>query len=87
MAQYKQWQFDEELQKMIDEARARGEARVRVIARELHKRVVTNPSANHRMPMACNAMWDLYHRKGGKVIHTTPGGKSTTIEIEYKTGG
>ena len=36
-----------------------------------------------RMPSVCNAMYQCMETSD-KVLHTTPSGKSSTIEIEYK---
>ena len=86
MAQFTQIQFKRELELMLAEAKANGQRRLRVVSRNLHDRVVkTN---DHRMPMACNAMWDLWSQQGSsndRIVRTTPSGKSSTIEIEFDT--
>ena len=78
--------FDTELSRMLEDQRADGESACRVVARDLHRRVVGGSQPN-RMAMACNAMWKLWERQGSlpdRIIRTTPSGRSTTIEIEYR---
>lgn len=78
--------FDTELSRILDEERAAGRETYRVVARDLHRRVIGGSQPN-RMVMACNAMWKLWERQGSlpdRIIHTTPSGRSTTIEIEYR---
>lgn len=77
--------FDAELRRMLAEARAAGQDRRRVISRDLHRRVVGGSQPNH-MPSACSAMWKLWREQGGderNVVHTTPSGRSSTIEIDF----
>ena len=82
---FRQAEFETELHRMLEEARAAGMERCRVISRDLHQRVVGGSQSN-RMPSACAAMWKLWREQGScdrSVIHTTPSGRSSTIEIEY----
>ena len=79
-------QFEEELSRMLDEARAAGKTSCRVVARDLHRRVVGGSKPN-RMPMACTAMWELWRKQGRseeRIVRTTRSGLSTTIEIEFR---
>ena len=83
---YTQIQFEKELNTMLEEALAQGYTRLRVVAKELHDRVVK--TKDNRMPLACNALWNLWRQQGSRdyrIIHTTKSGQSTTIEIEYHT--
>ena len=78
--------FNEELRRMLEMAHKAGKTSCRVISRDLHRGVIGESRAN-RMPMACNAMWKLWEEQGsvpGRIIHTTPKGRSSTIEIEYQ---
>ena len=82
---YRQQEFYAELQKMLREANAAGQARVCIVAKKLHDRVVkTN---ENRMRMACKAMRKLKEQQGikAKVISEPPSGESTTLEIEFDT--
>ena len=77
--------FETELNRMLDERRATGESACKVISKDLHRRVVGGSQPN-RMPQACDAMWKLWERQGSdpdRIVHTTPSGRSSTIEIEY----
>ena len=83
--QFTRAQFEAALALMLDEARAAGHDACRIVSRDLHRRVV-GASAPNRMRMACRAMWSLWETQGSRpenVIHTTPSGESSTIEIEF----
>ena len=78
MPKYTQEEFDSELLKMIQEAANEGKLSCRIVARDLHDRVVLEPQEN-RTPMACSAMKKL----PGKIIYSPPSGQGKTLEIEY----
>ncbi len=78
---YTQAQFDSALLKILKRKKKEGLKKARVVSCELHRLVAR--SGDNRMPMACNAMWALYNKVGGDIIHTTPSNMSSTIEIEY----
>lgn len=85
---YKQYQFDQELAKMLGEAAENGVTCTAIVSKDLHDRVVQ--SNDNRMPMACNAMWKLWVSQGkhqSRIIHTTPSNRSSTIKIEFDTEG
>lgn len=82
---FTQRQFDEELQRLLHEKKEKGDNFAEIVSGNLHRRVVGGSGPN-RMPMACNAMWKLWNRQGGKeenIIHTTPSRRSSTIRIRY----
>jgi len=85
MPKYVHTQFEDKLESMLKEARARGESRKRITAGELHKRVVL--SRDNRMPMACAAMRKLGSHQGSKaiVIYEPPSGQGPRLEIEFDT--
>lgn len=77
--------FDRELQRMLDSERRAGRTSSRIVARDLHRNVVGGTDPN-RMPMACDAMWELWKRQGSipdNIVQTTKSGQSSTIEIEF----
>ena len=83
---YKQLNFEKELKVMLAYAKANGKSSLSVISGNLHSRVVTK--GDNRMPMACNAMWNLWRQQGSNqdaIIRTTDSGQSSTIEIEFDT--
>ena len=83
---YSKSEFEDELKVMLEERRDVGEDLTIIVSNDLHDRVVT--SSENRMPMACQAMWNLWERQGAskeRIVHTTPSGQSTTIEIKFKT--
>lgn len=84
---YRQIQFDSELKAMLAKAQKNGKSTLSVISKDLHDRVVQS-GANHRMPTACNAMWEMWKKQGSKkskIIHSTDSDKSSTIQIEFDT--
>ena len=85
---YRQAQFDEELERMLREARNAGHQTVDIVSKDLHDRVVPSDERNNRMPMACNAMWKLWNEKEqgsdpDNILHTTPSNKSSTLKIRF----
>ena len=77
--------FDSELRRMLDADRRAGRRSSRIVARDLHRNVVGG-SQPHRVPMACEAMWQLWRQQGSvedNIIQTTESGQSSTIEIQF----
>jgi len=85
MPKYVHTQFEDKLESMLKEARARGESRKRITAGELHKRVVQ--SKDNYMSMACIAMRKLKSRQGSKaiIVYEPPSGQGPKFEIEFDT--
>ena len=81
-SRFTQQQFDDALAAMIRNLSESGDGQCRVIARDLHRTVVGGSQPN-RMPMACNAMWKLAEDLPHTVVHRTPSGRSSSLEIEY----
>ena len=79
---FTQKQFDDALAAIIADHSRAGNARGRIVARDLHRAVVSGGKAN-RMPMACKAMWKLAGKMSHTVVHRTPSGQSSTLEIDY----
>ena len=77
--------FEKGLDDMLAEARRAGHRVVRVVSLDLHNKVFgpLPRDGNHRMPTACNAMWKLQKRIGGKVLSSPPESRGTTLKIEY----
>ena len=61
-----------------EEARAKGQHTLVLVSGELHKEL----NLKSRMPIVCNAMRQSM-QTGDMILHTTPSGNSSTIEIEY----
>lgn len=79
---YKQKQFDDALVAMLQDSTSSEVNRTRIVARDLHKLVVGGSQPN-RMAMACKAMWKLAKKLTHSVIHETPSGHSSSLEIEF----
>lgn len=69
-------QYIEEL-KVI--AKERGEKELVLVSGNIHKDL----GLKNRMPQACNAMYQCM-KNGDKIVHATPSGYSSTIQIKYK---
>ena len=63
-------------------ARARGEESCVLVSGQLHKEL----GLKNRMPQVCDAMYAIM-REGDEILHATPSGKSSTIEIRYTLAG
>ncbi len=82
---FAQRDFDEELLELLRNARNAGHTSIPVVSGDLHRRVV-GESKENRMRMACRAMRKLWKQQGSdlnRIIHNTPSGESSTIEIEF----
>ena len=85
---YTQEDFAAELEIMLNEARHDGVNPVRIVAGDLHKRVIKEKGVG-RVVSACSAMRKRARQlnsKGqecGKLIHEPPSGNSTTTQYEY----
>ena len=76
--------FDNALERMLEEARNSGEDSRRITAKELHSTVVT--SRKMYMRMACDAMWKLWRKQGAyesRVVFTPASNKGSKLEIDY----
>ena len=73
----------EEIRRYIEEqkvsARADGAAVLVLRSGDIHKAL----GLKNAMPQVCNAMYQAMEA-ADVILHTTPKGKSSTIEIEYK---
>ena len=61
-----------------EDARAKGQRTLVLVSGELHKEL----NLKSRMPIVCNAMRQSM-QTGDVILHTTPSGNSSTIEIKY----
>ena len=61
------------------DAKSRGQTTLVLRSGDVHKDL----NLKKRFPSVCNAMYQCM-MDGDKILHTTPSGKSSTIEIEYK---
>ena len=83
--QFTQEAFDRELRLMLEADSHTGKTTTRIIARDLHHKVVGGWQPN-RMPMACNAMRKLWEQQGSieeNIIHITASAQSSVMEIEF----
>jgi len=76
--------FKAELMQMLYEATKEGRDYADVSAGELHKRVSTYKSGDHRMPMACVAMLAAFVENHDTILQETPSRQSSTLTIRYR---
>ena len=72
---------ENEIIKMQNDAREKGLEGLQINALKLHKRVGYDPH-NHRMPVICQAMYNLMTRRD-ELIYSPPKGKGTRLTILY----
>lgn len=68
----------EYIQQLLKESRQQGKADCILLSGEIHRGM----NLQNRMPSVCRAMRQSM-RSGDEVLHTTPSGQSSTIEIKY----
>jgi len=66
------------IQRLLDKERSLGRKTVILVSGDIHK----DMGWTSRMTIVCQAMYSLM-QSNDVVLHTTPSGKSSTIEIEY----
>jgi len=75
--------FQTELNKIFQDAQAKGLSHVDVEAGHLHRRVGGYPGNNHRMPVCCNVMRQNI-QTGDITLYAPPKGNGATLKIRYK---
>ena len=68
----------EYIQKLLKDSRQQGKPDCILLSGNIHRSM----NLQNRMPSVCRAMRQSM-RSGDEVIHTTPSGQSSTIEIKY----
>lgn len=72
-------EIKEYIQEIKTRAKEAGKTSIILISGDIHKDLNLKKS----WPIVCNAMWQCMGPLDA-VLHTTPSGQSSTIEIEYK---
>ncbi|WP_018466053.1 hypothetical protein [Calidithermus timidus] len=75
--------FRRALEEEFRQAASLGRTFVEVRAGDLHRKVGHYPSHNHRMPVACGAMYGEV-RDGDEILSRPPKGKGATLTIRYR---
>lgn len=75
--------FRNELQTQIRRAEKAGAAHVEINSGELHRKVGGYPGPSHRMPMCCDAMYEI-QRPGDTILSQPPKRKGASLTIRYK---
>ena len=68
----------EYIQQLKNTAKAQGKATLTLRSGDIHKDL----NLQRMFPSVCNAMYQMM-LDGDQILHTTPSGKSSTIEIQY----
>ena len=68
----------EYIQQLKNTAKSQGKTTLILRSGDIHKDL----NLKHWMPPVCAAMYQMM-LDGDKILHTTPSGKSSTIEIQY----
>ena len=71
-------QIKEFIETIKEKAKEEGKTSIALISGDIHKEL----NLKNMMPSVCNAMRQCMNA-GDMVLHTTPSGHSSTIEIEY----
>lgn len=67
------------IDKLLQEAKIQGKDYIDLVSGDIHKQL----GMKNRMPQVCRIMYEKMI-PGDEILHTTPSGKSSTIEIRYK---
>lgn len=73
--------FHNEIVKRMNEAREAGLKTIQINSLDLHKSVGYD-SSDHRMPMACEAMYEMMTKRD-VIIEKPPKGKGTKLTIQF----
>ena len=73
--------FHNEIVRRMNSAREAGLETIQINSLELHKSVGYDTS-DHRMPMACDAMYEMMTKRD-KIIEKPPKGKGTRLTILF----
>ena len=77
--------FTNEIKRMINEAKNKGEVYIDIKAGDLHHSVggyPAKPGEHHSMPLCCQAMYSL-KREEDEVLYAPPKGKGSKLTIRY----
>ncbi|PYG84806.1 5-methylcytosine-specific restriction protein A [Ruminiclostridium sufflavum DSM 19573] len=74
--------FRKEIERLITEAKKRGESYIDIKSGEVHRSVGGYPGKNHNMPSCCQAMYSL-KKPSDEIIYSPPKGKGATLKIRY----
>ena len=66
------------IKQLKNTAKSQGRTYITLRSGDIHKDL----NLHRNMPSVCNAMYQMM-LDGDKILHTTPSGKSSTIEIQY----
>lgn len=74
--------FVKEIMKMQQVAKDEGAAYIDIVSGDVHRKLGGYPGTNHRMPICCDAMYELM-KPGDEIIEAPPKGKGATVKVRY----
>lgn len=74
--------FLKEIQRLLNDAKAKGASYIDVKAGEVHRTLGGYPGRNHAMPTCCDAMYELM-KPNDEVISAPQSGKGASLTIRY----
>jgi hypothetical protein len=75
--------FRRELKAQINRAQRAERPHVEINSGELHRKVGGYPGPDHRMPMCCDAMYEI-QQPDDVIVSQPPEGKGANLTIRYK---
>jgi len=74
--------FVKEVKRIMIAARNGGKDSIEIVLRDIHINLVGYPASNHRMPVCCDAMYEL-KKDTDEIIYAPKKGKGATLKIRY----
>ena len=74
--------FVKEIMQSKQMAKDEGAAFIDIVSGDIHRKLGGYPSTNHRMPICCDAMYELM-KPGDEIIEAPPKGKGATVKVRY----
>jgi len=74
--------FVKEVKRVMGEARNDGKDFIEIVSRDIHVSLGGYPSSNHRMPVCCEAMYEL-KKDTDEIVYAPKKGIGTTLKIRY----
>ncbi len=78
-----QQHFLAKLNEIFAEETSAGEKEVTITSCELHRLLGGYPGTNHRMPICCAAMRQVFDQSKDAVLHSPKSGMGATLTIRY----
>ena len=74
--------FVKEIMQMKQMAKDEGATFIDIVSGDVHRKLGGYPGTYHRMPICCDAMYELM-KPGDEIIEAPPKGKGATVKVRY----